>query len=251
MVPAASLPGNINFLHRLQLFTTRNVAPGLQGQPVVEEASPMKSAPALLALLLAAPLSSYAAEQLIPAGSLISCTLSEPKLNSKTTAIGDPVLCRVGHTGHSRLPYDSYLVGRFEAYKDPGHLVGKGWMELTFDHMVVEPDTEISVDARVVDVPGYNVDRYGRILGKGHAVRDTVTWMLPILWPIDLINLPRRGPYPTLKGETRLTLKLMDDMGVPGTNQVPLEQEPSGLYKRPSAYDQPDQAPPPPDQIAD
>jgi hypothetical protein len=47
-------------------------------------------------------------------------------------------------------------------------------MELKFDHMVIEPDTEIPVDARVVAVPGYNVDRYGRILGKGHPVRDIV-----------------------------------------------------------------------------
>lgn len=215
----------------------------------------MKSkALSLLALLLAAPLSGYAAVQLVPAGSLISCTLSEPKLSSKTAAIGDPVLCQLAPTeryGRFMLPYDSYLSGRFEEYKDPGHLVGKGWMELRFDRMVIEPNTVIPIDAKVVDVPGYNVDKYGRILGKGHAVRDTVTWMIPILWPIDLINLPRRGPYPTLKGETRLTLKLMDDMGVPGTNQIPLEQEPSGLYKRPSAYDQPDQAPPPPDQIAD
>ena len=160
----------------------------------------------LLTLLLTAPLSSYAAEQLIPAGSLISCTLSEPKLSSKTAAIGDPVLCQLGHAeryGRSVLPYDSYLVGRFEDSKDPGHFVGKGWMELRFDRMVIEPDTVIPVDAKVVDVPGYNVDRYGRILGKGHATRDTVTWMIPLLWPIDLINLPRRGPYPTLKEETR------------------------------------------------
>ena len=207
----------------------------------------------LLALLLAAPLSSYAAEQLIPAGSLISCTLSEPKLSSKTAAIGDPVLCQLGHSeryGRSVLPYDSYLVGRFEDYRDPGHLVGKGWMELRFDRMVIEPDTVIPVDAKVVDVPGYNVDRYGRILGKGHAVKDTVTWMIPILWPIDLINLPRRGPYPTLKEETRLTLKVMDDLGIPMVDQQPLQQEPSGLYRRPSAWEQPAPAPPPPQPIA-
>ncbi len=207
----------------------------------------------LLTLLLAAPLSSYAAEQLIPAGSLISCTLSEPKLSSKTAAIGDPVLCQLGHAeryGRSVLPYDSYLVGRFEDSKDPGHFVGKGWMELRFDRMVIEPDTVIPVDAKVVDVPGYNVDRYGRILGKGHATRDTVTWMIPLLWPIDLINLPRRGPYPTLKEETRLTLKVMDDLGVPEVDQQPLQQEPSGLYRRPSAYEQPaPQPPPPPQQI--
>jgi hypothetical protein len=207
----------------------------------------------LLVLLLAAPLSSYAAEQLIPAGSLISCTLSEPKLSSKNTAVGDPVLCQLGHSeryGRSILPFGSYLVGRFEDYKDPGHLVGKGWMELRFDRMVIEPDTIIPVDAKIVDVPGYNVDRYGRILGKGHATRDTITWMLPFLWPIDLINLPRRGPRPTLKEETRLTLKVMDDLGIPMFNQQPLQQDPSGLYKRPSAYEEPAPAPqPPPQQI--
>jgi hypothetical protein len=207
----------------------------------------------LLTLLLAAPLSSYAAEQLIPAGSLISCTLSEPKLSSKNTAIGDPVLCQVGHSeryGRSVLPFDSYLVGRFEDYKDPGHFVGKGWMELRFDRMVIEPDTVIPIDAKVVDVPGYNVDRYGRILGKGHAVKDTVTWLIPILWPIDLINLPRRGPRPTLKEETRLTLKVMDDLGVPAANPQPYQQDPSGLYRRPSAYEQPAPPPPEPQPIA-
>lgn len=199
----------------------------------------MKSASlALFSLLLAAPIAGYAAEQIIPAGSLIQCTVSEPKLNSKTTAVGDPVLCRVGLTemyGRSMLPYDSYLEGRFEDYKDPGHFVGKGWMELKFDRMIIEPNTVIPMDARVVGVPGYNVDRYGRILGKGHAVRDTVTWMIPILWPIDLINLPRRGPRPTLKQETRLTLKVMDDMAVPTAD--PLQQEPSGLYRRPAPSD--------------
>jgi len=207
----------------------------------------------LLTLLLAAPLSSYAAEQLVPAGSLIGCTVSEPKLSSKTTAVGDPVLCKVSFTeryGRSQMPYDSYLEGRFEDYKDPGHFIGKGWMELKFDRMIIEPDTVIPFNAKVVDVPGYNVDRYGRILGKGHAVRDTVTWMIPVLWPIDLINLPRRGPRPTLREETRLTLKVMDDLAIPMIDQQPLQQEPSGLYKRPSAYEE-QPPPPPPATVAD
>ena len=94
--------------------------------------------PAFLALLLAAPLYGQSGEQIIPAGSLISCTVSEPKLSSKTTAIGDPVLCQIGHSeryGRSVLPYNSYLVGRFEDYKDPGHFVGKGWLELRFDRI--------------------------------------------------------------------------------------------------------------------
>jgi hypothetical protein len=214
----------------------------------------MKSTHALCCLLLAAPLACCAAEQIIPAGSLISCTVAEPKINSKTTAIGDPIMCQVGHAeryGRSVLPYDSYLVGRFEDYKDPGHFVGKGWMELRFDRMIIEPNTVIPIEARVVDVPGYNVDRYGRILGKGHAVRDTVEWMIPVLWPIDLINLPRRGPRPTLKEETRLTLKVMDDMGIPDNLPDPYQRDPSGLYRRqPTAYEPPPAPAPAPAPVA-
>ncbi len=193
---------------------------------------------ALCTLLLSPTLTAYASRQIVPAGSLINCTISEAKLSSKTTAIGDPVLCQASistRNGTARLPFDSYLEGRFEDYKDPGHFVGKGWMELKFDRMVVEPRTVIPVSARVVDVPGYVVDQQGRILGKGHRTRDIVEWSIPILWPIDLLNLPRRGPRPTLKSETRLTLKVMDDMEVPVTDEP--EQDPSGLYRRePSAY---------------
>ncbi len=208
----------------------------------------MKSTPlALLCLLLAAPASAYAAMQLIPAGSLIECTLSEPKLSSKTVAVGDPVLCQVGYTeGYARfaLPYNSFMEGRFQDYKDPGHLVGKGWMELDFDRMVIEPDTVVPVAARVVGVHGYNVDRQGRILGKGHPVRDVVAWSIPILWPIDMINLPRRGPRPTLKGETRLTLKVMDDMEIPTAQPRPVPEEPYEdpyglMHRAPSAYSVP------------
>ena len=199
---------------------------------------------ALSLLLLAAPLSGFAAEQLIPAGSLIQCTVSEPKLSSKTADIGDPVLCQVSHVeayGRSVFPYGSYLVGRFEDYRDPGHLVGKGWMELKFDRMVIQPDTVIPVAAKVVYVPKYNVDKEGRIHGTGHPVRDIVEWSIPVLWPIDLINLPRRGPRPTLKAETRLTLKIMDDLGVPlpqpqmANDQYGFAQRPQPQYYAPPA----------------
>lgn len=218
----------------------------------------------LLSALCASPLLADAGPRVIPAGSLIGCTLSEPKLSSKTTAIGDPVLCQVGHSeryGRSVLPYNSYLVGRFEDYKDPGHFVGKGWMQLKFDRMVIEPDTVIPLDARVVDVPGYRVDNQGRILGKGHATRDVVMWTIPVLWPADLVMLPMRGPRPVLKEETHLSLKLMDDLEVPATGQP--QQDPYGLMRRqpisedvppPSPY--PDQSqqmadvPPPPDDYA-
>jgi hypothetical protein len=195
----------------------------------------MKGKAIWLLLLLAAPSTLLAGERLIPAGSLISCTVAEPRLSSRTANIGDPVLCQVGHVevfGRSTLPYGSYLVGHFEDYKDPGHFVGKGWMELKFDRMIVEPDTVIPIDARVVAVPGYNVDREGRILGRGHAVRDAVLWTIPLLWPIDLIELPRRGPRPTLKEETRLTLKVLDDFGVPQAEPAPPAPQSPALLRR-------------------
>ena len=200
----------------------------------------MKSTQLVLCTLLLSPaLTAHAARQIVPAGSLINCTISEAKLSSKTMGIGDPVLCQAGistRNGSARLPVNTYLEGRFEDYKDPGHFVGKGWMELRFDRMVIEPRTIIPVSARVVDVPGYAVDQQGRILGKGHTTRDIVEWCIPILWPIDLLNLPRRGPRPTLKTETRITVKVMDDMEVPIIEDP--ERDPSGLYRRePSAYD--------------
>ncbi len=215
---------------------------------------------ALLPLLvLAAPFPGLAAEQLIPAGSLVQCTVSEPKLSSKTADIGDPVLCQISHVelyGRSVFPYGSYLVGRFEEYKDPGHFVGKGWMELKFDRMVIPPDQVLPVAAKVVYVPKYPVDKQGRIHGKGHPVRDIVEWSIPILWPIDLLNLPRRGPLPVLKAETRLTLKIMDDLGVPLPQQPgyssyqPPSNPPANPYgftqRAPSSYTPQPIAPPPP-----
>lgn len=199
---------------------------------------------ALLSILLAPPLFADVGEHLIPAGSLIGCTLSEPRISSRTTAVGDPILCQVGVSeryGRSVLPYHSYLVGRFEDYKDPGHFVGKGWMVLKFDRMVIEPNTVIPVDARVVDVPGYRVDNQGRILGKGHEARDIALWSIPILWPIDLAMLPMRGPRPTLKEETRLTLKVMDDLAVPDSQQPMVD--PYGLSHRQGAENVPPPAP--------
>jgi hypothetical protein len=51
-----------------------------------------------------------------------------------------------------------------------------------------------------------------------------------VLWPIDLMNLPRRGPRPTLKAETRLTLKIMDDLVVP--NPTPTQRDQYGFSQR-------------------
>lgn len=95
----------------------------------------MKRIPlALLTLLLTPLLFADTGTHLIPAGSLVSCTTGDGRISSKTTAIGDPILCKVEHRrGDFMLPYGSYLGGEFAEYKDPGHFVGKGWMELSFD----------------------------------------------------------------------------------------------------------------------
>ena len=187
------------------------------------------------ALLMAAAVAAPAvAEKLIPAGSIIQCTIAEPKVSSKTFDRGDPVLCQLSHMeyyGRSVFPYGAYIEGRFVDYKDPGHLVGKGWMELDFDKLIInQTDDVIPIQAKVVDLPNSKmpVDKEGRIHGTGHAVRDTVEWMIPVLWPIDLINLPRRGPRPTLKAEQRLTLKVMDDFGIPTKDEIQQQLHPNG-----------------------
>ena len=204
----------------------------------------------VLSLLLAPPLFADAGQRIIPAGALVSCTTGDGRISSKTTAVGDPVLCKVNfHRGDFMLPYGSYLGGNFTEYKDPGHFVGKGWMQLDFDRIYVG-DQVIPLDAKVVDVKGYKIDSQGRILGKGHPVRDTVLWMIPVLWPIDLINLPRRGPRPTLKAETTLTLRVMEDIRVPVVPEP--QRDPYGLMQRspdsyapqpPAPTQEPDQGP--------
>ena len=203
-----------------------------------------RSLSALSLILLVSPFAARA-DKLIPAGSIVTCMVSEGRISSKTTAVGDPVLCTLNPVekyGRSSMPYGAYMEGRFEDYKDPGHFVGKGWMQLKFDRMIVGNQV-YPVSAKVVQVPKYRVDKDGKILGNGHPVRDTVEWMIPILWPIDVINLPRRGPRPVLKPETRLTLELMDDLGLP--DQTPVYQQPqqtATLLQRP-------QEPPPPQQV--
>ena len=208
----------------------------------------MKRALGTLLLLALPAWLGVGAEQLIPGGSVMQCMVSQPHLSSKTEHVGDPVLCQIGHAemyGRSVFPYGSYLEGRFEDYKDPGHFVGKGWMELKFDRMVVGNDTVIPISARVVSTSAkYPVDRDGKIHGTGHPTRDAIEWMIPVLWPIDLINLPRRGPYPELKAETRLTVMVLDDFGIPTKSEV--QHQPEMISKYNYADNQPAQQQPAP-----
>ncbi|HSK43683.1 MAG TPA: hypothetical protein VLA83_07335 [Candidatus Binatia bacterium] len=150
----------------------------------------------------------------VPAGTLMTCTLDEPKFSSATVSVGDPFLCHpraMQQFGQSVFPRGSYIVGHLEADQDPGHFVGKGYLKLAFDRIGL-PDGDVPLAAKMIAVSGYNVDRNGKIIGHGHATRDTVEWMLPPLWPWKVLTLPARGPRPTLKGEAQVPLRVMDDL---------------------------------------
>jgi hypothetical protein len=174
----------------------------------------------LVVALLSLTLSASAREMVLPAGTLLQCTMNEPNFSSATVAVGDPVLCHlhsVAEFGQQALPRGSYLVGHLESAHNPGHFWGKGDMKLQFDRIGL-PSGDLPLDAKVISTRGYRVDKEGDIRGKGHAKRDMVEWMLPPLWPWKVMMLPARGPRPTLKGESQLTLRLMDDVQIPQVN---------------------------------
>jgi hypothetical protein len=172
---------------------------------------------AVAASILAFSLCASAREMVLPAGTLLQCTMNEPNFSSATVAVGDPVLCHlhsVTEFGQQAFPRGSYLVGHLEAAQNPGHFWGKGYMKVQFDRIGM-PQGDMPLDAKVISTRGYKVDKEGDIRGKGHAKRDVVEWMLPPLWPWKILMLPARGPRPTLKGEAVLSLRLMDDVQIP------------------------------------
>ena len=177
-------------------------------------------------------------DEIVPAGTLLRCTMDEQNFSSKTAQVGDPVLCHLGPIssfGHSLFPRGAMLSGHLQEYKDPGHFVGKGWLQLEFDRIILPGADVLPLAAKIVAAPHLKTDRDGKIRGGGHPTRDVVEWMIPVMWPIKVLNLPRRGPYPALKGESRLTLRLMEDVVVPAT--VPLRAAvPSPPWARPTQY---------------
>jgi hypothetical protein len=156
---------------------------------------------------------------LVPAGTLLQCTMNEPDFSSATTTVGDPVLCHLRtqqEFGRALFPRGSMLGGHLEADKEPGHFIGKGYLKITFDRVIL-PYGDLPVPAKVIQARGFKVDKKGDIDGKGHAKRDAAEWMIPLLWPWKIVSLPMRGPRPTLKGEESLELRLMDDISLPAT----------------------------------
>ena len=90
----------------------------------------------LVGTVLALCLGASARDVVLPAGTLLQCTLNEPNFSSASVDVGDPVLCHlrgITEFGQQAFPRGSYLVGHLEAAKDPGHFVGKGYLKLQFD----------------------------------------------------------------------------------------------------------------------
>lgn len=179
----------------------------------------MRSPCLFVAVVLCLPVAARAQtnETIVPAGTLLQCTLDEPSFSSATAQVGDPVLCHVGSLGmfgRQVFPRGAYLSGRLEDFREPGHFFGKGWLKLEFETLSL-PGGTFPIAAKIVSVPHYRVDAEGKVRGHGHPRRDAIEWSLPLLWPEKLITLPARGPRPVLKGETRILLRILEDVSIP------------------------------------
>jgi hypothetical protein len=195
----------------------------------------------LLTILLcvSANIVARAGDEIVPAGTLLQCTVSEPNFSSKTAQVGDPVLCYLGHVaafGRPLFPRGAELSGHLEDYKNPGHFVGKGWMQVSFDRIILPGAQVLPLSAKVISAPHMKVDSEGKVHGKGHPKRDAILWAVPVFWPVKILTLPARGPFPAFKGETRLSLRLMEDMefSVPPVRSSSIPMPP---WVAPSRYD--------------
>lgn len=231
-------PSELGWFRQRKLFTRLAVA-SLHAGPQMGGNHMRRTAAYLIFSLLFLGLQRTKAQDiLVPAGTLLHCTLDEPNFSSATADIGDPVICHLSSLrefGQNVFPRGSYLGGHLEADKEPGHFVGKGYLKLQFDRIGF-PSSDLAVPSKVIAAKGFKVDRHGDIVGHGHPTRDIVEWMIPPLWPWKIIMLPARGPRPTLKAEEQITVRLMDDIQVPRLTASGHSPVRPVSYERPPAY---------------
>jgi hypothetical protein len=237
-----------------ELWASLSVKAANSPRPLIENDNLEDEMKRLIVLLVSAVMllvctaAVHGQDLLVPAGTLLQCTLDEPNFSSKTAAVGDPVLCHLRtqqEFGRPLFPRGSMLGGHLEADKEPGHFVGKGYLKITFDRVIL-PNGDLPVPAKVIQARGFKVDKQGSIDGNGHATRDVVEWMIPPLWPWKVVSLPFRGPRPTLKGEEPLELRLMDDIMIPqhlAQVEHP-DRPPMAIITRPSSFTEPATAAP-------
>jgi hypothetical protein len=66
----------------------------------------------LIVCLVVSAAAQSATEEVLPAGTLLQCTLDEPNFSSRSAQIGDPILCHVGALvafGRSVFPRGAYF----------------------------------------------------------------------------------------------------------------------------------------------
>src|SRR5690348_12688683 len=110
----------------------------------------------LFTVVLAAQALLRAQEIIVPAGTILQCTLTEPNVSSKTVSVEDPILCDAGpirQFGVPVFPRGAYIGGRLAEYRDPGHFWGKGWMQLNFDRMLLPGGIELPLSSKVISAP--------------------------------------------------------------------------------------------------
>ncbi len=110
----------------------------------------------MVVALLGLTLGASARDVVLPAGTLLQCTLNEPNFSSASVDVGDPVLCHlheVSEFGRPAFPRGSYLVGHLEASKEPGHFFGprrqdrwKGTRQARYCRMAVATAVAVESD---------------------------------------------------------------------------------------------------------
>src|SRR6202167_734649 len=113
---------------------------------------------AMFAVCLSAfTLSASARDVVLPAGTLLQCTLNEPNFSSATADVGDPVLCHLGgetEFGQQGYPRCSYLVAHLESPKERVHFFGKRYRKLQFDRIGL-PSGDLPLEAKLMATRGY------------------------------------------------------------------------------------------------
>lgn len=89
-----------------------------------------------LVVCLTTTIAAQARETVLPAGTLLQCTLDERNFSSRSAEVGDPVLCSAGSVRQFErelLPLGAYVAGHFEDYREPGRFVGNESRGFTAD----------------------------------------------------------------------------------------------------------------------
>jgi hypothetical protein len=131
---------------------------------------------AVAALFLGVQTSTKAQDILVPAGTLLRCTLDEPNFSSKTADIGDPVICHLAalrQFGKAVFPRGSYLGGHLEADQEPGHFWGKGYLKIEFDRIGF-PDSDLPVPAKLS--PRRDTRSTKRVTSSAKGMRLATRW---------------------------------------------------------------------------